>query len=274
MTIHRDDLLREYLRVAPLSRALIRSKEIELILRKRPDGRIIDLGHGDGHFAAILARHGVRLFVGMDISLEELRRARGRTATHLVVGDMQRAPFRGGVFDGAISNCVLEHVERIDATFREAHRMMKPGGRFIATVVADGYEILLFWPRFFGRIGLRPAAKAYLTYIERRFVHQRYIPASEWIAEAEKAGLQCTHKEPYIGERRQMLMDLFLPGVVVARMMRALTGREVLPVPRWPVSLISGWLDDHGALEKGANAFLVLEKSAGGGAEITPGGNS
>lgn len=258
--MHRDDLLREYLRVAPLSRALIRSKEIELILRRRPTGRIIDLGHGDGFFASILERHGVRLFVGMDLSLDELKRARKRSSAHLVVGDMQRAPFRSGSFDSAISNCVLEHVDRIDMTFQEAARMLKSGGRFITTVVADGYEILLFWPRLFGRVGLRPLGRLYLDYIERRFVHRRYIPASEWIAEAGRAGLACSHAEPYIGEKRQMLMDLFLPGVVVARLMRGITGREVIPLLRWPAGWVNRFLDDHGDVPKGANAFLVLEK--------------
>lgn len=231
-------MLRAYLRFAPLSRALIRSRELELIAAHGLSGRILDLGHGDGYFARVLENAGIRIDVAMDLSLDELRRAKGRTRARLVVGDMERLPFRPGAFDAALSNCVLEHVEDIDAAFREAYRALRPGGVLLVTVVTDRYELLLFWPRLLGRLGLRGLASRYLAFLQDRFVHRRYIPAGEWVRSAEAAGLYEIDRCYYAGPRRQMLMDLGLPGVQAGRFFRALIGREVILGLRWPAGLL------------------------------------
>lgn len=256
-------MLREYLRIAPLSRALIRSRELELIAEHGLHGRILDLGHGDGYFARVLAGAGIRVDVAMDLSLEELRRAKGRTDAHLVVGDMERLPFRPGVFDAALSNCVLEHVVDIDAAFREAARSLRADGTLLVTVVTDRYELLLFWPRLFGRIGLRPLALRYLAYLQDRFVHRRYIPASEWVRSAARAGFVETARRFYAGPRRQMLMDLGLPGVQLGRLLRAVIGREVISWLRWPSEPLRRFLAAEDAAEDPrlfANVMLTFRK--------------
>ncbi len=257
------ELLRAYLKIAPLSRALIRSRELELIADHGLQGRLLDLGHGDGHFAEILARAGVRIDVAMDISPEELQRARGKTDAHLVVGDMERLPFRRGAFDATLSNCVLEHVVDIDSAFREAAAILKPGGVFLTTVVTDRYELLLFWPRLLGRIGLRPLALRYLAYLQDRFVHRRYIPASSWVASATAAGFEETGRRYYAGPLRQMLMDLGLPGIQLGRIFRSLIGVEVISFLRWPAAPIRRWLmseDADSDPRRFANVMLSLRK--------------
>lgn len=253
-------LLKEYLRVAPLSRALIRSREIELFLEAQPKGRVIDLGHGDGHFARILERHGVTIFVGVDRSLEELLRARGRTGAHLVVADMERLPFRSGVFDSAMSNCVLEHIENLDAVFDETARVIK--GNFTMSVVTDKYEELLLWPRILPQ----KFADAYLRYIQKKFVHRRYPTPGEWIAAASRH-FSCVRQQPYSGKRRQALMDLFLPFVVYARLLRGLFGREVISPIRWPAKPLVSWFTKDATENTpgaSANVFLELKKKHAG----------
>lgn len=256
-------MLRAYLRIAPLSRALIRSRELELIAAHGLSGRILDLGHGDGYFARILENAGIRIDVAMDLSLDELRRAKGKTRARLVVGDMERLPFRPGTFDAALSNCVLEHVVDIDAAFREAHRALRPGGTVLVTVVTDRYELLLFWPRLLGRLGLRRLAWKYLAFLQDRFVHRRYIPAGEWVRAAEAAGLRETARRYYAGPRRQMLMDLGLPGVQGGRFLRALIGREVISGLRWPAAPLRRFLaaEDAGRDPRlFANVMLTFRK--------------
>jgi SAM-dependent methyltransferase len=257
-----ETLLREYLRSAPLSRAVIRSRELELILAEAPSsGRVIDLGHGDGLFASVLLKHGFAVHVAMDRSLDELRRAKRMTALHLVVGDMERPPFRSGVFETALSNCVLEHVEDLPAVMRETARLLSPRGRAHLTVVTDRYEDLLFWPTLLRAAGLAKIARAYLDFLKEKFVHRRYIPVREWLAAAADAGFGVVRTVPYSCRRRQSVMDLCLPFVQVSRFLRDTIGREVLIPARWPAGFIyRALLEDGLRAEDAANAFLVLEK--------------
>lgn len=258
-----ENFLHAYLRVAPLARALIRSRELELIASSGLKGRVLDLGHGDGHFAALLAEAGTTVFVAVDRSLPELQRARGRTTAHLVVADMERLPLRSGVFSAALSNCVLEHVENIHGAFCETARVLAPEGRFLTTVVTDRYELLLFWPRFFGRIGLRSFAVRYLNYLQDRFAHRRYISAAAWSDAAREAGLVEIGRRSYAGPRRQMLMDITLPGILWGRMLRALFGREVISPIRWPARWLRSLFAREDAVSDSrlfANVMLELRK--------------
>jgi len=68
--------------------------------------RILDLGCGDGRHLARLSEKGLEA-VGMDLSMDLLRRAAGRAAgagpLRLVRGDMRRLPFRPGGFTAVMS---------------------------------------------------------------------------------------------------------------------------------------------------------------------------
>ena len=49
-----------------------------------------------------------------------------------VLGTAEELPFEAASFDLALSEYVLEHVERPEAAFAEVGRVLKPGGRFVA----------------------------------------------------------------------------------------------------------------------------------------------
>jgi SAM-dependent methyltransferase len=259
-----EALLREYLRSAPLSRAVIRSRELELLLEaESPRGRVIDLGHGDGLFASILIKNGFPIHVAMDRSLDELRRAKSMTDIHLVVGDMEHPPFRPGVFDAAVSNCVLEHVVDLDRVMSETARMLSSRGRAYLTVVAEPYENLLFWPAFLRGLGLKGPAQWYLDFLREKFVHRRYITTREWLSSASNAGFDPIRTIPYAARRRMCVMDLFLPFVQLSRFLRDTIGRETLIPNRWPAGLLHKFLREDGLSEVNAgNAFLFLEKKS------------
>lgn len=182
---------------------------------------------------------------------------------HLVVGEIEHAPFRAGVFDAAISNCVLEHVDRIETAFAETARLLSPGGEFLATVVTDRYERLLFWPRLFEKIGFSWLRERYLDFLRRRFQHCRYLAPQEWSRIAAAAGFREEKTECYIGPWRQRLMDLCLPFMQFGRILCFFTGSEVLVPARWPATMIARRLerDDETARQgQAANALLILRK--------------
>jgi SAM-dependent methyltransferase len=96
---------------------------------------ILDAGCGTGRNLAALLAAGSRA-VGMDFSLEMLRVARRKfPGAPLVRGDLQRGfPFPAGCFDAVVSALVGEHLDDPPAVFRETHRALRPGGRFIFSV--------------------------------------------------------------------------------------------------------------------------------------------
>lgn len=106
-------------------------------LREQPPpgegGTVLELGCGTGLNTEWLARHAERV-VAVDVSAEMLARARRRLADDAVdlrEGDVTEPwPFDDGAFDAVVATLVLEHVERLGPVFREAHRVLRPGGVF------------------------------------------------------------------------------------------------------------------------------------------------
>lgn len=262
----RDPYLRAYLRVGPLARALIRSREVALLAGAGLAAPLVDLGHGDGVFAAELARAGVETAVGVDRDIGELRRARAAATAHgarirLVAADLARLPFRTGAFASALSNCVLEHVEGVEAALRETARVVRPGGRIAATVVGDRYLALLARPRLLRALGLDGLARRYEDLVTRLFVHRRYWSAEEWRAAFERAGLRVVSTRPYVSPRRQAAMDLALPFALWAHLVRRLLGRFVLLPGRWnavPLERLVG--PEPGDQGEGANVLLIASR--------------
>jgi demethylmenaquinone methyltransferase/2-methoxy-6-polyprenyl-1,4-benzoquinol methylase len=88
----------------------------------------LDLGVGTGELASQLAP-GVRA-VGVDVSAEMLRRARGRRRhLSLVQASAFRLPFADGGFDAAVSGFVLRNLDDLPGAFGELARVVRPGGR-------------------------------------------------------------------------------------------------------------------------------------------------
>ena len=105
-------------------------------LDPRPGEYVLDLGCGDGNLTRRIAESGAHV-LGVDASAEMVAaaRERGIEAEHAKAEEL---PFRDATFDAVFSNAVLHWVRDQDAMMRQVHRVLKPGGRFVAEMGGHG----------------------------------------------------------------------------------------------------------------------------------------
>jgi demethylmenaquinone methyltransferase/2-methoxy-6-polyprenyl-1,4-benzoquinol methylase len=96
--------------------------------------RVVDLGCGTGDLCRMLQRAGLR-GVGVDMAAGML--AMAHTSAPLVRADALQLPLGDGSVDGAISGFALRNVVDIAACFREAARVIRPGGRAVFLEVSE-----------------------------------------------------------------------------------------------------------------------------------------
>jgi demethylmenaquinone methyltransferase/2-methoxy-6-polyprenyl-1,4-benzoquinol methylase len=97
------------------------------------DMAVLDVAVGTG----ALAREAAGLLgppgrvVGIDPSPGMLAQARMRVSIPVVQGLAEHLPFRSESFDFLSMGYALRHVSDLRATFREYHRVLRPGGRLL-----------------------------------------------------------------------------------------------------------------------------------------------
>lgn len=96
--------------------------------------KVLELGCGAGYDAMELCRNGAD-YTGIDLTPQNI----ARTRSHLGLfgfqptvqeADAEHLPFEDGRFEVLFSNGVLHHTPDMPRAFREAYRVLQPGGAF------------------------------------------------------------------------------------------------------------------------------------------------
>jgi 2-polyprenyl-6-hydroxyphenyl methylase/3-demethylubiquinone-9 3-methyltransferase len=115
--------------------------------------RVLDVGCGEGGFAAALARAEAEV-VGIDVAAEPLRRAR-RRHPQLDLRQVQAEgawPLQDASFDAVWAGEVIEHVADTAGWLSELRRVLRSGGELLLSTPDHGRLRMLRWalaPRAF-----------------------------------------------------------------------------------------------------------------------------
>lgn len=103
----------------------------DAVAEKRP-ARVLDVGCGIGDITERFANELGADVQAIDVSarMVELTRARGIDAQ---VADAERLPYGDGEFDCVFAGWVLYHVPGLEQALAECARVLRPGGRLVAS---------------------------------------------------------------------------------------------------------------------------------------------
>lgn len=99
-----------------------------------PAGRVLDLGCGSAPLGPAL--HG--RYLGVDLARAELAAARARGVPALARAGADRLPLADGSVDTVVASMVLMVASPLPAVLDEVRRVLRPGGRLVATLPARG----------------------------------------------------------------------------------------------------------------------------------------
>jgi len=262
MEMRTGDLLWRQLKAMPAFRGLLRAVESNFYDGLPLPDPALDLGCGDGHFAAETFNR--TLEAGIDPWRLPLKEARVRgNYRALAQADGSRLPFPTGHFASAVSNSVLEHIPDVDAVLIDLNRVLKPGATFIFCSPSDYFLEFLSISRILRRLGLRGLAGSYERFFNRISRHHHCDSPDVWRERLGRAGFAVEQCWYYFSPGAHAALEwghyFGLPSAIA----KILFGRWIL----WP-SRANLWLTEkflrnyyeEGKQEKGAYVFFVTKK--------------
>jgi ubiquinone/menaquinone biosynthesis C-methylase UbiE len=109
-----------------------------------PGVRLLDVATGPGVVASAAAERRASV-TGLDFSSAMIAVARGRhPSITFREGNAQALPFDAASFDAVVMNFGLLHLAEPEQAIVEAHRVLRPGGRYAFTVWAEPDQALGF----------------------------------------------------------------------------------------------------------------------------------
>ena len=113
-------------------------------------GIMLDVGCGEGrHIFGIMQEHPEMKCIGLDMDNDSLHKAEegyeyfksiSNVGAEFLKGSAYSLPFLDNSLDLVVCSEVLEHLHQYNDAVKEIHRVLKPGGKFYASVPASWPE--------------------------------------------------------------------------------------------------------------------------------------
>lgn len=135
-------------------------KRCRMVTREKSAGALLDLGCATGVFLTNMRRFPGWEVYGVEPSEYAVQVARETHGLNVFCGSLEEAAFQENQFDVVTLWDVLEHLPDPDASLRELHRILKPGGILVLRVP----NIESWDARIFGQYwaGLEPPRHYYI----------------------------------------------------------------------------------------------------------------
>lgn len=232
------DYLWLQIRDLPYFRGLLRAVEARFFEQVSLPEPVLDLGCGDGHFAATTFDRP--LDVGLDPWTGPVREAaRGGGYRLVVQGFGHKLPFAEQTFSSAVSNSVLEHIPDLEPVLIETARVLKPGAPFIFCVPNHHFLPNLSIGRGLDRLGIKFVARWYRSFFNRISRHHHCDDAPTWQARLERSGFRLERYWHYFSPKALAVLEwghcFGLPSLVT----KFLFKRWILAPLKWNLALTS-----------------------------------
>lgn len=226
----------KYLKVAPLSHALWRSVEAQELAKYKLEKPILDIGCGFGEFGGIFFPSSVE--VGIDINKKEILQAAATGKYRKTVAvDARKLPFPDNSFGTIISISTLEHIPNNYKVFKEAYRVLKPGGKFIITVPTSQLFNGLLIVKILNSLNLKNLSHIYYRILNKAFKHVTLPSEASWLKQAKSVGFKIEKVQGTIPQSTLILWELCLPFALPSQVSKLLFGKRAVMAPKLKAKL-------------------------------------
>lgn len=171
------------------SLSLWRSWEYAAYKKFQLNGRILDLGCGDGRYFRLIWPNAKNT-VGLDIDPQLVgisRQSGNYKEVHL--SHACQVPENDSCFDHVFANCSLEHMKNLDAVLMEIYRCLKPEGTLLCSVVTDRFCQWSLLSNVMTMAGYDEVAKKLKTEFLDYHHIENPLSIDEWIKRFKQSGL-------------------------------------------------------------------------------------
>jgi SAM-dependent methyltransferase len=261
-----QNILSEYLSVAPIPLALERVVESKIYVKYPFVPPILDVGCGEGLFAKMLFKD--KIDTGIDLDSKEIERARELGAyKELLQCAGDSIPKPDGSYRTIFSNSVLEHIPDVGPVFQEIYRLLAHGGRLYFTVPSDFFDQYTVVNTFLTNVGFRTTAKRYRKLFNNFWRHYHYYSLSQWKELVLQYDFKIIDAFTYNPRKLCLLNDFLVPFSLPGFVVKKITNRWTLfPYIRRILmfhlsSSFAAFLNNAEKCDQGGLVFMALIKN-------------
>jgi 2-polyprenyl-3-methyl-5-hydroxy-6-metoxy-1,4-benzoquinol methylase len=162
------------------------------IQRLRSNGKLLDVGCGEGFFLSLAQANGWHI-TGTELSSFASKLAANTLKTDIYCGELDEAKFAKNSFDVVTMWHVLEHVKSPKNYLKEIHRILKPEGLLVLAVPNVNDLLMKFAYRIFKGRSLK------LFSINGKEVHLYHFSPETLCLYFDKTGFDCLQLSPDYG---------------------------------------------------------------------------
>jgi SAM-dependent methyltransferase len=259
-----DEILWRHLSSLPYFRGFLRAIEDRFFQEITIEAPVLDLGSGDGHFAAAAFKE--KLDVGMDPWVAPTLEARRRQAYRsLVLAEGGHIPFRSQSFNTVTSVSVMEHIQDVEPVLEEVMRVLTPGGRFVFCVPNHRFPQALSGRKFLTKIGLPRLGRAYSRFFNRIARHAHTDAPEIWKDRLTRADFVLEQSWDYFPPDALRVLEWGHPLGLPSLFSKKLFGRWVLIPTRWNLAVPWHWTRkfmDNPRSAEGVCSFFIARRPA------------